>query len=220
MKRQLEQELRRACERAGTEAATERFDQLAASIEKEYDKRVAGGMSELDAYREMLRDIHAIEELLRETSSNGRAEEESTRGKNRSLEQADLAADGAREREERARWNRKMKVIEGAVQSIWWLLAVFFYFFISICFGHWHMTWVGFLWAAIGTLLIDMLFQYNRGRPLGRMFGHLSAMMWLALAIVYFVAGFLFRLWSLAWLVFLLGAIVQILLSTARRLGK
>ena len=141
MKKQLDEKLKKVCDNVGTQTAAEKFEQLSKSIETEYDKRVAGGMSELEAYREMLRDIDAIEELLRDmpkTEEEQRREDEKTA---------------------RKKWNKKLDAIEGSVQGIWWLLTVIAYFLISMTFGGWHLTWLMFLSSSIGSIIIGMLFK-------------------------------------------------------------
>ena len=50
MKKQLDEKLKKVCDSIGTQAAAEKFEQLSKSIENEYDKRIANGMSELEAW--------------------------------------------------------------------------------------------------------------------------------------------------------------------------
>lgn len=200
MKKRLDEKLKKVCESVGTQAAAEKFDQLSKSIEIEYDKRVAAGMSELDAYREMLRDVDAIEELLRQTPKT--AEEQ------------------AREDEKKARkeWNRKLNAIEGSIQGLWWLLTILFYFFVSIVFGGWRLTWLLFLSSSIGSIIIGMLFKYNRGVPKKELFADLHGILWLAVVALYFFVSIVFGGWRLTWLLFLLGAVLNVVLNVVQKL--
>ena len=200
MKKQLEKKLRRVCESAGSRAAAEKFDQLSHSIETEYDKRVSAGMSELDAYREMLRDIDAIEELLRDMP---KTEEE------QSLEE---------EKKARRSWNKKLNAIEGSVQGVWWLLTVIAYFLFSIVTGLWQLSWLMFPSAAIGSIIISMLFKYNKGAPKKRVLNGLHGILWLGIVIGYFLISFASGLWHLTWLLFIVGSVIEIILDAVLKM--
>ncbi len=200
LKEQLEKRLKKVCDSIGTQAAAEKFDSLSQSIEAEYDKRVAGGMSELDAYKEMLRDIDAIEDLLRDMKKTEEEEEQE------------------RNRKTWKKWKKKLDAIEGSVQGIWWLCTVIFYFFVSITFGHWHMTWLLFLTGSIGSIIIEMLFQYNKGVPKKKILENLHGILWLAIVVVYFGVSFLFGGWAYTWLIFVFGALVEVIADAVKKI--
>ena len=200
MKKQLDEKLKKVCDSIGTQAAAEKFEQLSKSIENEYDKRIANGMSELEAYREMLRDIDAIEELLRDMP---KTEEEQRRED---------------EKAARKKWNKKLDAIEGSIQGIWWLLTVIAYFLISFTFGGWHLTWLMFLSSSIGSIIIGMLFKYNKGVPKKKILGDLHGILWLGIVIFYFLFSFAFGGWHLTWLIFILGAVLEVIIDAVKKI--
>lgn len=203
MKEHLEKKLKRVCDSIGTQAAAEKFQQLSESIDKEYDKRIAGGMSELDAYREMLRDIDAIEALLKELPKN----ESEKRRKSERRDEGDWK-----------RWTKKLDSIESSIQSIMWLLTVIVFFLMSFATGRWHLTWLIFLLSSITSIIIDMLFKYNKGVPVKKLIKRLHGIMWLAISILYFFISFTFGGWAVTWLLFIVGAILDIVINAVSKM--
>ena len=65
MKEELNKKIRALCDEAGSASAAAMAPRLITDLDKEYDKRVSAGMSELDAYRDILRSVDRIEAMLR-----------------------------------------------------------------------------------------------------------------------------------------------------------
>ncbi len=191
VKEQLGKKVRQLCENMGTASAEAKADELAAEVEAEYERRVASGMAQIDAYKAVLANIDKIEALLRELPET-------------EAEQAER-----RERMSRKEWNKKLSAVQGRLQSLWWLLTVIFYFWYSFTFGDWHLSWLTFLSSSIGSIIIDMLFDYNKGVPKKKVFGRLHGILWLAVVIAYFLISFASGDWHITWLIFIFGAVIE-----------
>ncbi len=192
MKKELKKKLESMCAEIGTAAAAEKIDELADEISAAFDRKVSGGQSELDAYRELLADVDKIKAML---ESLPETEEEA-------------------ERKERKKSAKKTNALLDSIEACMWLLTVAAYFAISFLFGHWHMTWLIFLSSAIGSVLFDMLRKYNRGIPFEKvMHEEFSGVLWLGIVIVYFLYSFTVGgwAWSYSWLIFLLGAVIEVI---------
>jgi len=198
MKKELKKKIESLCGEVGTAAAAEKIDELTGKIDAEFERRVAEGQSELDAYRELLSDVDRIRAMLAELPET---DEES-------------------ERKERAKNARKINAMLGSIEAAMWLLTVVAYFAISFLFGHWHMTWLIFLSSSIGSVLFDMLRKYNKGVPFEKvMEQEFSGVLWLGIVIVYFLYSFTVGgwAWSYSWLIFILGAVVEVILDGIRK---
>ena len=190
--KQLEKKVRKVCDDAGTAAAAGMADALVSQMESEYDRRTGEGEAAIDAYRALLADLGRMEEILRslpKTESEKRAEEEM---------------------QTRKAWNRKLNAIQGKLNGLWWLLTLIMYFLVSFTFGKWHLTWLMFLSSSIGSIVIDMLFAYNKGVPKKKVFAKLHVVLWLAVVIAYFLISFACGKWHLTWLIFVLGAVIEV----------
>lgn len=200
LKTQLEKKVRALGDEMGTAAASKKAEELAVGMASEYDKKVADGMAEIDAYKALLRDMDQIEELLRELPET----EEETRN--------------SAETVSRKAWNKKLSAIEGKIHGLWWLLTLIFYFWFSFTFGKWHLTWLIFLSSSIGSILIGMLFDYNKGVPKKKVFKKLHGVLWLAVVIVYFLVSFTFGKWHLTWLIFIMGAVIESIVGLVEKI--
>ena len=63
MKDELNKKIRELCNSAGSSAACAMAPVLTEDLGRKYDERVAAGMSELDAYRDVLRSVDRIEAM-------------------------------------------------------------------------------------------------------------------------------------------------------------
>ena len=185
MDREIKRTIKKLCDEAGSAAAAAACDDLTEDIEKAYNERVKAGMSELDAYRDVLKNVDEIKKML---------------------DSLPITEDEQRGRQNRDSYKDNAKVID-KISSALWLLVVFVYLAFSLRFGGWRYTWLIFLWGSIGQTLMNMVKKYNRGTPLKKVLrGGISNMMWLAIVIAYFFISFAFGGWSYTWLIFIFGA--------------
>ncbi len=188
MKRELGRKIKAICDEIGTLAASEACQDIINDLETEYDKRVAVGMSELDAYRDVLKNIDEIKKILEALPKLGKetAEADSKAGL------------------------KNLKSILGKVSTIMWLAIVIIFFLFSFTTGMWHISWLIFLWGSICQTVLDMVVKYNKGKSLRSVLkSGLSSIMWLVIVIVYFIGSFATGAWQISWLIFVFGALVQ-----------
>lgn len=199
MKKELKKKITSICEEIGTAAAAEKIDELAGQADAEFERRVAEGESELDAYRQILANTDKIREMLEALPKT--IEEE--------------------EQEERRQNAKKINALLGTIEAAMWILTPAAYFAVSLLFGHWHLTWLMFLSSAIGSVLFDMLRKCNKGMPFEEvMHRKFSGVLWPGLVILYFLYSFTVGgwAWAYSWLIFPLGAVVEVIRAGLWRL--
>lgn len=197
MKKQLKHEINRLYEEFdGASAAYAPKVDTIEEMTDDFDNMVESGMTELEAYQALYKDVERMRIVLEKLPLTGREK----------AEEADRKA--------RGKFNKWLKKLRGNMESIQWLLTTMLYFLISFRFGHWHMTWLLFVGGSMGSILLDMLMKYNHGVPLGKQKGSWSALLWLATVILYFLISFTFGHWHLTWMIFLVATILQILIGS------
>lgn len=188
MKKELKKTIKQLCDEVGTAAAAEKLDDLTEDLTEEYDKRVKAGMTELDAYRDVLKNINTIREML----------------------EALPKTDEELERKDRDKGRKKLERILEKISTCMWLCTVIVYFIFSFTYGGWHLSWLIFLWSSIGQVILDMIKKYNRGRPLKKvMKSGISNVFWIIITIIYIMSSFTSGAWHLTWLIFIFGALIQ-----------
>lgn len=191
MREQLRKEIvKRTGEYVQSAAAAAAYEEESAKIAAEYDRLVAEGKTELEAYRAMLDDIEAMKLILAAIPPS-----------------EEIRAEQAKKEK---RLNRKFRKMAGGMQGVLWILTPIWYLLSSLVTDMWHLTWLVFLGSAAGSILLDILVKYSEGTPL-RKCGGWHGIFWLCLVMFYFVISFASGLWALSWLLFPAGAIVEIL---------
>ena len=202
MKRELDKKIKQICDEVGGAAAEAKLDDVTRIMNDQYDKIVESGKTELDAYRALLADTEKIREMF-----NSIPKSEQKRN-----------PQGESEKSSRKKKNKKEKGILDTIETSMWLLIVIFYFLFSMRFGHWNLSWLVFLWGSIGSVLIGMVKKYNRGESLRRtMKKGISKIMWLYIVIIYFAGSFIFGGWAVSWVIFLVGALAEVILNAIFR---
>lgn len=192
MKRELHRKIESICNEIGTSAASAACEDIVHDLESEYDKRVSVGMSELDAYRDVLKNIDEIKKKLDSLPKTD----------------AETAEKAAKES------LKNLKNILGKVSTIMWLSIVILFFYASFTSGNWHISWLIFLWGSICQNVLDMVINYNKGKPLKKVLrSGLSSILWLLTVIAYFLISFASGAWATTWLIFIFGAILQTVLG-------
>ena len=194
MKREINKKIISVCEEAGTAAAAKKCGELMDELDRDYDRRVADGMSELDAYREVMKRIDEIKALVASLPEDEPSDDE------REAEEAD-----------RENGRKNLSQILEKTSTIMWLVTVLLYFIISFASMKWHITWVIFLISAAAEVLLDMIKDLNSGKKDRKKVirDGASATMWLMAVALYFVISFASGKWALTWLIFVVAAIVQ-----------
>lgn len=187
MKREIERKIKSLCDEIGTSAAAA-CEKVTSDLETEYDRLVENGMAELDAYRNVLKDLDKIKETL--------ASLEKTPAEKATAEKRSKIKD--------------LKKITSKISTCMWLLTVILYFLVSFIYGHWHITWLIFLWGSMGEIVLDMVVNYNKGKPLRKVLkSGLSGIMWLLTVILFFLISFATGRWGITWIIFICGTLLQ-----------
>ena len=192
MKNELNRKIRKLCDSAGSAAAAAKYDELTKQMNADYDARIKAGMSEIDSYRDVLRDVDKIQELL---NSLPKTEEDDERI---SLQKS-------------YKWlSKNLSRISGCM----WIATAIVYLLFSMTYGGWEITWLIFLWTTIGQIVLNMVKKYNRGVKLKKVLkGGLSGILWVAVTILYFLFSMIVGYWHLSWLIFPFTVILQIILN-------
>ena len=216
MKDMLNQKIRELCDDAGSASAAAMAPRLIYDLDKEYDKRVNAGMSELDAYRDVLRSVDRIEAMLRALPKDTAEEEPGSR----SAPQA-AAWDPEEDYSQRVAGRKTLAFYLEKSSALLWVGTTLVYFLWSLTFGGWRYTWLIFLWATLGQIILSGAEDYNKHLNIRKtMFDTMSGCLWVGAVIAFFLAGFGLHLWRFSWLVFLAATAVQILLGTFLDRGK
>ena len=198
VKKELNRKIKELCASAGTEAARDMAAELTADLDKRFDDRVAAGMSELDAYRDVLRNVDQIEAMLRSLPASG----------------------GVAAAEDRRVGERQLKFYLEKASSVMWVTSVIVFFLLGLLGHAWKYAWLIFLWTTLGQILLDMAEKYNRKHNLNKTVQDgLSGILWVGTTILFFLTGFGMHLWRLNWLLFLAAVVVQILLDAFLKQG-
>lgn len=192
MKNELNRKIRKLCDSAGSAAAAAKYDELSKQMNADYDARIKAGMSEIDAYRDVLRDVDKIQELLNSLPKTDEDDERISRQKS-------------------FKWlSKNLSRISGCM----WIATAIVYLLFSMTYGGWEITWLIFLWTTIGQIVLNMVKKYNRGVKLKKVLkGGLSGILWVAVTILYFLFSMIVGYWHLSWLIFPFAAMMQIMLN-------
>jgi len=192
MKRELERTVKQLCREAGSAAAAAKEDELKSDLAEQYEQRIQAGMSELDAYRDVLKNVDQIRAMLLSLPKS-EAEEE--------------------QRKSKEEQKRSEKILD-KISSCLWIGTLIAYFLISFGTGLWAYTWLIFLWSSIGQNILDMVKKLGRGKPKKKVLrSGLSSILWIGVVILYFIVSFGSGLWHLTWLLFPAATLVQILMG-------
>lgn len=180
------------CDSIGTAAAAEKCRELTEELGEEFDERVKAGMSELDAYRDVLKNVNDIQKIL--DSLPVTEEEQNVRKRKKS--------------------SKNLDKILSKISSCCWLLVVMVYIWFSMTYGGWELTWLIFLWGAIGQIFLSMVKNYNHGKTLKKVLrGGMSGVLWIAITILYIIFSFATGWWHITWLIYIAATIVQIIMN-------
>ena len=212
MKDELNKKIQELCDDAGSASAAAMAPRLITDLDREYDRRVEAGMSELDAYRDILRSVDRIEAMLRalpkDTEESPR-EEAAPRSAPRTA-----AWDPVDDYNSRAAGRKTLNFYLDKASALLWVGTTLLYFLWSLTFGGWRYTWLIFLWATLGQIILSEAGDYNKHLNIRKsMLSAMSGCLWVGATILFFMAGFGLGLWRYSWLVFLAATAVQILLG-------
>lgn len=200
-----------------SDAVTELHDEMLTNLEERYDDCINGGMSPQRAYAAVIGTMGDVESLIKQVSGTGMH----TQGL---FEKASPRSILIR-KYSYIFTNENLKEIKGAAIAVMWLMIVVAYFVFSELFGLWDISWLIFLFGAALTVGINMASSIakisrsgesdqNRIRLLKSIRGGATAIMWLAITMIYFIISTVWNSWNNTWLIFIFGAMAQIIMNT------
>lgn len=168
-----------------------------------YDDLLAEGKSPEDAYREAIRGIGDVSGLIqRETDFPNHPP----------VQPVQKPPVKAAPVEMNVPPRAPARGVAGSLIGALWMLAVAFYFFISIRYNAWAFSWLIFLVTPAITCWIGAINAASRkGAQASK--GGLIGGMWLLTVAVYFVLSALTRAWHITWLLFLIAAALSFLID-------
>ena len=200
MKKELNKKIIAICEEAGTAAAAEKCGELMDEIDREYDDRIARGMTEIEAYRDVLKRLDEIKLLVDSLPAEESEEEKADRKKG----------------------YKTLKRIIDKVESIMWVAVIPGYLIYSLATHRWKTSWIIFLVVTLLQIILDTVVDYNdvTKDPEEVMQDGKSALLWVGSALLYVLLGFLTHRWLSCAVVFVLAVIVQLIMDKDDDGGK
>lgn len=205
MKDKLRDHIERSLIRRGAPKSAASFgeivDRLTAAAEEEYDRIAASGRTDLEAYRGAVETVTPeLERSVDLLKGDGNA-----------------AAEESGKEEENDPEKEAISALESTAHAVLWLVTVAAYFAISFIFGHWNITWIMFLSAAAGSVVINMIFALNRGHTIVEEWDNLNGIVWLVTIGVYFLVSFLTGKWAFTWLIFIAAIAASVILDAVKK---
>ena len=183
----------------------ETVDRLTGAAGDEYDRIIAAGKTDLEAYRGAVEKVtpelnRSVAFLKGTENGNGGAD-----------------SVGAPPEKEKDPEKEAISTLESTAHAVLWLVTVIAYFAVSFIFGHWNITWIMFLSAAAGSVVIDMVFSINRGKTILHEWDNLTEIVWLLTIAVYFLVSFLTGKWAYTWLIFIAAIAATVILDAVKK---
>ncbi len=201
MKNQIKSHFEKQLQRFGASkdapGYAEALDGFSAEAEKLYDEKVAAGIADLDAYRSA---VETVMPRIKEAAAGLKAPVSETKPA-----------------EEKRPKNDGLASVEEAAHTSFWLITAAAYFIVSFLTKRWNVTWVIWLGGAVGSMVIDAVFDLNRGKPVSKIWSNLEGAHWLIILIVYFTVSFLTHKWGVTWIIFLIGALISAVLEAVKK---
>ena len=208
MKDKLRDHIERNLVRRGASKDSGEFvgivDRLTGAAEEEYDRIVASGRTDLEAYR------GAVEKVMPELNRSAVL----LKGAGG---ETDAGGSSDKKEEEKDPEKEAVSAPESTAHAVLWLVTVAAYFAISFIFGHWNITWIMFLSAAAGSVVINMVFALNRGRTILDEWDNLNGVVWLTVIGIYFLVSFLTGKWAFTWLIFIAAIAASVILDAVKK---
>ena len=207
MKDKLRDHIERNLIRRGAPKDAARFsetvDRLTGAAEEEYDRIVSSGRTDLEAYRgateKITPELDGSAALLKGVAKEGGTEIKDEKNEEKDPEKEAISA------------------IETTAHAVLWLVTVIAYFVLSFISKRWDITWIIFLSAAAGSVVINMIFALNRGRTIVDEWDNLNGIVWLTVIGVYFLVSFLTGKWAFTWLIFIAAIAASFILDAVKK---
>ena len=201
MKNQIRSHFEKQLQRFGASSEApgyaEALDGFVEEAKDLYDEKVAAGVADLDAYRSA---VETVMPRIKEAAAGLKAPVPETKPG-----------------EEKRPKNDGLASVEEAAHTSFWLITAAAYFIVSFLTRRWDVTWVIWLGGAVGSMVIDAVFDLNRGKSVSKIWSNMEGALWLVVLIVYFTVSFLTHKWGITWVIFLIGALLSAVLEAVRK---
>lgn len=197
-------------------AVTELREEILSNLEARYDDCINAGMTPQRAYSAVIGTMCDVSSLITQVSCSGFHEEglfEKSSPRSRLMKKYAYVFKES-----------NLKAIKSAAISVMWLFIIVLYFLINYSGGAWEYSWLIFLVGAALTVGLNMIGDVvrisrqddreSRKKLLKKISGSVSAIMWLAVVFLYFAISFNSYEWDISWIIFIIGAAVQIVINT------
>lgn len=197
-------------------AVSELKEEILSNLDARYDDCINAGMTPQRAYAAVIGTMGDVSGLIAQVSGSGFHEEglfEKISPKSRLMKKYAYVFKES-----------NLKAIKGAAIAVMWLLIVALYFIISYSGYCWDISWLIFIVGAglnVGINMIGNVVRYSRNddresriKLLKKIRNGSSAIMWLVIVFLYFISGFEAYAWDINWIIFLIGAAAQVVVTT------
>lgn len=199
-----------------SDAVAELHDEILSNLEARYDDCIRAGMTHQRAYTAVIGTMGDVSGLIRQVSGSGQHTKgifEKTSPRSKLFQKYGYIFT-----------DQNIKVIKRTAIAVLWLVIIILYFLYSYATYDWDISWIIFLFGALITIAVNTagkIAGISRGgdnaesriRLLKSIRGGVTAMMWVGIVIVYLLFSHQTYAWDVSWLIFLLGAVIQIILN-------
>lgn len=218
-----------------TRKTRELKEEMAANLRDRMSDLRASGLSEDEAFARAVDSIGDRSELGAAASVGSDTIPPPTAGPAGPVDSRAVPALGGGVPDPDAVAKKRRKDERDAISGAMWLLLVVGYFLTGFWFGWWAWNWVIFILGAALQILVSgfILPEDSPGsgtspvsaggastpapdpadRARKRLADTLSGLLWICAVLAYLVSGFLLGWWAWSWVIFLLAAAVQVLVS-------
>jgi asparagine N-glycosylation enzyme membrane subunit Stt3 len=104
----------------------------------------------------------------------------------------------------------KNKDFSGSIIGLIAVLAAAAFFVLGFVYGKWHPGWLVFLVVPIAAIVIDAIRKKDVS-------GSIIGLITVSAAVIFFILGFMFEIWSVSWLVFLAIPLAAIIIEMSKK---
>lgn len=199
-----------------TEAVRELHDEILSNLEARYDDCISGGMTPQRAYAAVIGTMGDVSGLIDQVCGSGyhvKGSFEKQTPFGRLLKKYSYIFT-----------EKNIRIIKRTVIAVMWLLITTI-FLVGCYVGYFEYLWMIFPIGAalnVGINMAGNIARISRGgdndktriRLLKTVRSSTSAIMWIMLAMLYIMLSIESDEWGITWVIFLLGAAVQIIINT------
>ena len=188
MEKEIKKRIDNICDEVGSESAMQAKSETVEKLLTEYHNKINSGKSEIEAYREIVSDLDEVREELDKLP---KTEEEKTDRKP----------------------FKSIATLIWQISFVVWAIALSTYFYVSVKYNIWHLSWLIPVWALMGQVLLEMILRFNKGKSLSHVLKvGLTIILWMLVVSSFIAVSIITGAWHMSWLIFLFGGVFQLLI--------